>query len=209
MWAALNEEQHIGRYLESAFGQSVGTHQLEVILVDGDSRDRTCDVAVDVTAAAGWGVQREPANFEPRTLKILRNPSRTTPSAFNIGASAATGEIVIITGADSELAPTSSRRASGSSSKRTPTSSVATHRSSTRTPVWHRLRWHRRRSSQPAAASTAPRVSHAPRPIRCRTLRFVVRRGWTGWLRRGTAPQSGRRVYSPCEATRWQGRPFP
>jgi glycosyltransferase involved in cell wall biosynthesis len=103
--AALNEEPYIGRYLRSAFAQSVGPDRLEVILVDGDSDDRTCEVAMETAAAAGWGVRRETAGFVPRTLTILRNPTRTTPSAFNIGAAAAACEVVIITGAHSELAP--------------------------------------------------------------------------------------------------------
>jgi len=75
-----NEGRFIRRCLETLLG---GTWQdLEILVVDGMSRDRTRAEVAKVAAA------------DPR-VRLLDNPREVTPAALNIGVRAARGEIIV------------------------------------------------------------------------------------------------------------------
>ncbi|MDD2472590.1 MULTISPECIES: glycosyltransferase [unclassified Methanoculleus] len=77
-----NEEQNIERCLESLADQTVPRETYEVIVVDGNSKDRTRELA------------------EPLADRVFVQTSRRVGGARNDGAMAATGDIVATTDAD-------------------------------------------------------------------------------------------------------------
>ncbi|HEX8205542.1 MAG TPA: glycosyltransferase family 2 protein [Solirubrobacteraceae bacterium] len=77
----LDEERHLERALEHALGQEGLDGELEVLVVDGGSRDRTRSIAARIAAA------------DPR-VRLLDNPDRLIPHALNVGLRAARGEFV-------------------------------------------------------------------------------------------------------------------
>lgn len=92
--ATYNEEKSIERCLGSILSQrtshpSIGDFQIEVLAVDGMSTDSTRDL-----------LQRF-ARRNPR-LRIIDNPRRRAPFAFNLGLHHAHGDYVCIFGAHSE-----------------------------------------------------------------------------------------------------------
>ncbi len=84
----LNEAAHIDGTLEGLAKQTYPAELLEVLVVDGGSSDDT------VARATAWR-DRLPG------LRVLDNPKRITPAAFNIGIEAAEGSVIIIVGAHS------------------------------------------------------------------------------------------------------------
>lgn len=80
---ALDEEEHIGRLLEGIRAQSVPMEQIEVIVVDSGSTDRT------VAIAKSYGC---------RVLSIEKSEF-SFGRALNIGCDAATGEILVFASA--------------------------------------------------------------------------------------------------------------
>ena len=89
-----NEAGHIGRCLESILGQDYPTSRLEVIVVDGESDDRSLEVL---------------RAYEGR-VRILHNPARIVPTAMNIGIRAAQGQIVARIDAHTVIEPDYIRR---------------------------------------------------------------------------------------------------
>lgn len=91
--AVRNESSDILACLATIAAQRYPHHCLDLIVIDGAS--------VDGTAARvqGWAVH----GALPVTL--LTNPRRSTPAAFNLGLSAARGEVVILLGARARLSP--------------------------------------------------------------------------------------------------------
>jgi succinoglycan biosynthesis protein ExoA len=87
-----NEERFIEAALRSLQEQSTPGFQLEILLVDGMSEDATC---AKIAALA---------EQDPR-IRLLRNPSRHTPGALNIGLREAAGEYVCIMGAHASYDP--------------------------------------------------------------------------------------------------------
>jgi cellulose synthase/poly-beta-1,6-N-acetylglucosamine synthase-like glycosyltransferase len=87
-----NEGDHIRPCLESALAQDYPADRLEILVVDGRSSDHSRDVAVQYA-------QRHP------NVRLLDNPRRITPAAFNVGIRQARGEIVGVVSAHSVLAP--------------------------------------------------------------------------------------------------------
>jgi glycosyltransferase involved in cell wall biosynthesis len=83
--ATYNEEAFIEETLRSLLAQAHKDFEIEVLVIDGGSTDSTIAKVAQFLA-------------NPR-VKLLRNPSRSTPVAFNIGLRAATGEYVCILGA--------------------------------------------------------------------------------------------------------------
>src|SRR5262252_1605709 len=81
-----NEGRFIEDALRSLQTQITPDFELEILVVDGMSEDNTRD---EVGKLAGE---------DPR-IKLLRNPSRHTPAALNIGLQAAAGHYVCIMGA--------------------------------------------------------------------------------------------------------------
>jgi glycosyltransferase involved in cell wall biosynthesis len=63
-----------------------------VLVIDGDSRDSTAEIARQCA---------EPGH----QLVLLRNPEKTTPAAFNLGIAHASGRYICIIGAHSRLHP--------------------------------------------------------------------------------------------------------
>ncbi|HXF44197.1 MAG TPA: glycosyltransferase family 2 protein [Candidatus Paceibacterota bacterium] len=85
---ARNEEEFIGRCLDSLIANDYPKNRLEILVVNGASTDKTAAIA------AGYS---EKYPF----IKVLENPRITTPISMNIGVKSAKGDIVMIGGAHS------------------------------------------------------------------------------------------------------------
>ena len=81
--SVLNEEAHIAETLESIGRQTCGASKLEVIISNGESTDRTLEVAKSFS--------RKFHHFQ-----ILDNPNRLSAAGWNIGISNASAPIVCI-----------------------------------------------------------------------------------------------------------------
>jgi len=90
--AVRDEATHLPRCLQALAGQQYPAGRLEVIVADGGSGDGTLEIARSF--AGGWFA-----------VRVMDNPTRVTPAGFNLGITAARGEIVIILGARAEVAP--------------------------------------------------------------------------------------------------------
>lgn len=88
----LNEAEMIKACLESVFKCDYPTDRLEVLVIDGLSRDGTREILTDFC-------RRE------SRLKIIDNPKQSIPAALNTGIRAAMGEIVIRMDAHTTYAP--------------------------------------------------------------------------------------------------------
>ncbi|WP_342822155.1 glycosyltransferase family 2 protein [Candidatus Lucifugimonas marina] len=88
----LNEEHHIEQCLASLFDSNYPVEQLEVLVVDGGSTDRTRDLVKGM--ARKW-----------RQIRLLDNPGRIQATAMNIAISEAGGEILIRLDAHSRYRP--------------------------------------------------------------------------------------------------------
>lgn len=86
-----NEEKHIGRCLSSLLAQR-GIDDCDIIVVDGNSRDKTLDV---VRSFPDFGIR----------IRVLENPRRFQVFAWNLGCKAATTEYVAMISAHSEYGP--------------------------------------------------------------------------------------------------------
>ncbi len=77
-----NEEKYIGRCIESIMQQDYPKDDLEVLFVDGMSKDRTREII---------------SSFLPQCpyLRIINNPKQIVPPAMNIGLREAKGDIII------------------------------------------------------------------------------------------------------------------
>jgi glycosyltransferase involved in cell wall biosynthesis len=82
-----NEEENIAQCLVSLSHQTIPRNEYEIIVVDGGSKDATCDIA------------RKYAD------KVFTQTSRKVGGARNDGANAALGDIVATTDADCILPP--------------------------------------------------------------------------------------------------------
>lgn len=88
--ATYNEGRHIETTLLSLLSQECEEIKLEVLVIDGGSSDDT-------------GKRIAPFLADPR-VKLLSNPAKSAPAAFNIGLRAAAGEYVCILGAHASYA---------------------------------------------------------------------------------------------------------
>lgn len=86
-----NEEKYIEACVRSVFNGDYPLQKLEVIVVDGNSEDKTQSIL--------FTLQKEYA-----ALNVLSNPKKVTPVSLNIGLKKATGDVKIILGAHSEIA---------------------------------------------------------------------------------------------------------
>lgn len=83
----LNERAVIERTLASLTGQQLAAgDSLEVLVIDGGSTDGSQDIVRNIA-------RHDPA------IRLIPNPHRTAPHAFNLGLAAARGEYVCILGA--------------------------------------------------------------------------------------------------------------
>ena len=80
------EERFIGRCLESVLSGDYPHDRLEILVVDGMSTDRSREII------AQYG-SRYPC------IRLVENPRRITPCAFNLGVREAAGDIVMFMGA--------------------------------------------------------------------------------------------------------------
>jgi len=76
-----NEEAFIASTIRYLTTQDYPADRLEIIVVDGESDDRSCDIVKELGA-------------EDSRVKLLNNPRRLSSAGRNIGAEAATGEII-------------------------------------------------------------------------------------------------------------------
>jgi glycosyltransferase involved in cell wall biosynthesis len=83
--ATYNEEAFIEDTIRSLLAQTHTDFDIEILVIDGASTDAT------VAKLESFGSTTK--------VKLLRNPSRNTPVAFNIGLRAASGDYVCILGA--------------------------------------------------------------------------------------------------------------
>lgn len=79
-----NEEARVGGLLEAIHGQTYPLVDMEVIIADGLSTDRTLEVVEQFTAA-----------HPDLSLRLIQNQKRSIPSAVNAAAAAAQGEILL------------------------------------------------------------------------------------------------------------------
>ena len=79
-----NEEARIGALLEAIAEQTYGCEDMEVVLADGMSTDRTSE-----------RVESFSRTHPHLRLRVIQNPERSIPSAVNAAVAAARGEIIV------------------------------------------------------------------------------------------------------------------
>jgi len=89
--AVRNEERHIEEVLTSLLKQETSDWELEIIVVDGDSSDRTQKIVKRIAS-------------EDSRVKLAINKQRKTPYAFNLGIQEASGTYICILGAHTTYA---------------------------------------------------------------------------------------------------------
>lgn len=77
-----NEEKYIGSFIESILQQDYPKDELEILLVDGMSKDKTRDIIAEYS-------EKHPY------LRLVVNPQKTVPYAMNNGIKNAKGNIII------------------------------------------------------------------------------------------------------------------
>lgn len=77
-----NEEKYIEKCIESIIGQSYPKDRMEVLLVDGISKDNTRKI-----------IERYVGRY--RSIRLLDNPEKNVPAALNIGIKASKGDVVV------------------------------------------------------------------------------------------------------------------
>ncbi|MBI4607010.1 MAG: glycosyltransferase family 2 protein [Planctomycetes bacterium] len=86
------EARYIGQCLDSIVASDFPKDRLEVFVVDGMSQDGTREVVAGYSRAHPF-------------IRLLDNPRRITPVAFNTGIAASTGDLVMIMSAHATYAP--------------------------------------------------------------------------------------------------------
>jgi glycosyltransferase involved in cell wall biosynthesis len=88
--ACRNEERYIGKCLNSIIEQDYPIDNLEVIVVDGISEDKTIQIV---------------ENYRKKflSIKILKNPKKITPYALNLGINNSRADIIMMIGAHSTI----------------------------------------------------------------------------------------------------------
>ena len=87
-----NEQENIANCLDSILNQNYDKSLVDIVIVDGQSSDKTISKIRDY--------QQKFSN-----ISLLENPVRKTPTSLNIGIKQAKGEIIIILGAHASLDP--------------------------------------------------------------------------------------------------------
>ncbi len=85
-----NEAGFIERNIRSVLENDYPTEQIEIVVVDGMSDDGTGDIVTRL------------AERDDR-IRLIENPRRITPVAFNLGINASMGEIIFIIGGHSSV----------------------------------------------------------------------------------------------------------
>jgi GT2 family glycosyltransferase len=86
----LDEERHIGACLASVLGQTYPAESIEVLVVDGGSRDGGARVVEDIAA-------------HDARVRLLHNPRRIQTVAFNLAIRAGRGEYLALVSAHSSI----------------------------------------------------------------------------------------------------------
>jgi glycosyltransferase involved in cell wall biosynthesis len=97
-----NEGKTIRQVIDSLLEQDYPGDRLEILFVDGMSTDGTREAVRDASMNEERFVHR--ASGAP-AIRLLNNPERTTPVAFNIGISAARGDVIFTMGAHTRYSP--------------------------------------------------------------------------------------------------------
>jgi cellulose synthase/poly-beta-1,6-N-acetylglucosamine synthase-like glycosyltransferase len=84
-----NEEKFIGSCLDSLVSQEAYKENLEILVVDGKSEDKTTDIVKKYQ--------------EKYPVKLIDNPYKVTPKGMNIGIKKSSGDIVILINSHSVL----------------------------------------------------------------------------------------------------------
>jgi GT2 family glycosyltransferase len=95
--ATWNEEAHIGDCLQSIYRAESFADTFEILVVDGNSSDRTREIVGEVA-------------LEHPEVRLLHNPERFAPQAFNIGIRESRGNWLFVLGAHSRYDPSYFRR---------------------------------------------------------------------------------------------------
>jgi len=77
-----NEEKYIAKCIDSILDQDYPKDELEIILVDGMSKDRTREIVFGYTQKYSF-------------IRLIDNPEKVVPSAMNKGIKAAKGDIIM------------------------------------------------------------------------------------------------------------------
>lgn len=77
-----NEEKYIAKCIDSILAQDYPKDDMEVIFVDGMSKDRTREIVADYLNQYDF-------------IKLLDNPQKIAPCAMNIGIKAAKGDLIM------------------------------------------------------------------------------------------------------------------
>lgn len=78
----LNEEKYIAQFLDSLLKQDYPKDELEILLVDGLSTDRTREIVAGYTAKYPF-------------IRVIDNPDKIVPYAMNRGIEAAKGDVIM------------------------------------------------------------------------------------------------------------------
>lgn len=87
-----NESGFIGKAIRSVFDNGYPSSKLQVLVIDGESDDGTCEEVSALQAEFGQ-------------ISLHHNPTRIVPTALNIGLAAATGEIIFRLDGHAEFLP--------------------------------------------------------------------------------------------------------
>lgn len=82
--ATRNEERHIEEAIRSVLCGDIDWHEMEIVVADGLSTDRTREI-----------VQRLAGEF-PGSVRLIENPQKIAPTAFNLALKASRGKFVSI-----------------------------------------------------------------------------------------------------------------
>ena len=77
-----NEEEYINQCIESILMQDYPKNDLEILFVDGMSKDKTRDIVKEYSEKYPF-------------IHLLDNPKKIVPCAMNIGIKASRGDIII------------------------------------------------------------------------------------------------------------------
>jgi len=87
-----NEEKFIVNSLNSLLNQTIGPARYEILLIDGQSEDKTRELALE------WSKNHSEINF-----RLIENSKKITPAAFNLGLENARGQFITLFGGHSTV----------------------------------------------------------------------------------------------------------
>ena len=78
----LNEENFIEDCIESIFGNTDDIEEMEVIIIDGGSKDKTVEIIKNISSRY-------------KNVILLHNPKKITPISLNLAINESSGEFII------------------------------------------------------------------------------------------------------------------